>query len=36
MMNRSCLGMLQIIRVKIFFKCIIKDGGMPPQTCACH
>ena len=32
MLNRSCLGMLQIIRVKIFFKCVTKDGGMPPQT----
>ena len=36
MLNQSYLGMLQIIRVKIFYKCIIKDGGMPPQTCACH
>ena len=34
MLNQSCLGMLQIIHVKIFFKCIIKDGGMPPQTYA--
>ena len=25
--NNSC---------KNIFKCIIKDGGMPPQTCACH
>ena len=36
MLNRSCLGMLQIIRVKIFFKWIIKDGDMLPQTCTCH
>ena len=34
MLNRSCLGMLQIIRVKIFLKYIIKDGGVPLQRCA--